>query len=794
MSSGVYTTNELSSFDSSRNPSTELVQMMPKAKSNIVQYKRHTKISMKIIYLISFILVVISLFYPWFLIRSNALESFEQLIDSGLPIRAARLAQIVGTILDQYKMTTNYLSSLYESPQLLDTNYSNILQFVKFAVSTHATYDMKPSSMFIYTENVSFFMVNFRDDSSNYDFYSSVHIDGKYINKKFPSNYDFLNFDPINDGTTVQKIPSPTSPIPLDGRRWANSIFSDNGEYTTVLYSLAPTDGNRTIGMSMQIEKLYKIFDSGTVRKNLRYICMGLDGGVLFQSGIGSVKPVIVDGEPQFPKMADLGSEFWAYVSKIDFKTNIQQLIIFEETEYVARFANITSENQVTHHFILIVEKSKILSKPFFYSAVYIVVLISLLMILFVVAQFCKKRNDEKCKSRLSRQDTQFLPDNEGIESCSTLQHCITQLRSIELLYPEEIILNQVLDKVVANLCEQRHRHFLQKVRPNCGFCNHLISEPISTDFKTDTCFNCWSSMVRHLVDKDTPLVFNSDLCEQNPSQYLMKCFTKIILKENLTFEMIDPDIFLQFIFHFSISLCSDCTMASFVLCDVYNTLTTFFSTWIKNRIDFLIIYFTSMIYFTDSVSIEENLEMDEQTRIQIEALCDNYSRFTRKTEFVLDVFAEYFPGIEDQEIFKYFRKTVSKILLNIQDFNLLDMLGEFRVRIESPDFSVFNDDSDKILFFSALIKFCQFGIYFQDEDTMRTLAEVMDRTIFTPEEIRDRLLVSEFHYEHASKLAYFWLKCFTQFTEMPEKSENLEKTIRHWEGMKSLAMDEEQE
>ena len=249
--------------------------------------------------------------------------------------------------------------------------------------------------------------------------------------------------------------------------------------------------------------------------------------------------------------------------------------------------------------------------------------------------------------------------------------------------------------------------------------------------------------------------------------------------------------MFIQFLFNFSISMCSNCRMASFVLYDVYTTIKTYFKTWIKNKIDFLAIYFTSMIYFIDNESIEENLALNEQTRIQIKALTDDYSKFHRKKEFLLDVFAEFFPGIEEQEVFIYFRSIVSKLLLNIQDFRLFELLGEIRVRIESPDFSVFNDDNDKILFFSALIKLCHFGAYFHEEETMKYLVNIMNQTIFTAEEIEDKLFVSEFHYENSSKLAMLWLKIFTNFVDMNEKVEHLDKSIRYWESLKSHAYEE---
>lgn len=882
---------ELSSLDSVKNTSTDNSQVVPKLKGSIIEYKYRTKVIAQVVYFVSFILISVAIVCPWISIRSDAIKCFNKLFDIGMPNITDYLSRLIGGQLDKYQMITIYLASLYKPPSLITVDDNSVFELIKFSKSTYDFCAIKPVFIFTSKPGEIFYQVCF----SNNDFNLYVrYIEGNQtINKKYPSKYDFQAFNHSIGGSIVDSIPGFQNTLQYEEKKWANIIMElDDGSIDVFTYSLAGDGVSLKVGIGYEIHYLMDTFKSGIPNSYFRYAFMAIDGGVLFDSINGLQSPHYDKFKDihHFPRLNELGVPFWTALSQINY-SKFQNEFVFEEMYYLTRYAYVQSLEEVTYAFLLVIEKDQLLSIPLYKSAVFFIVLIVLIAAISLFAKFLQKRNMERCKAKLSLRDGSLFPENDEIESYSTLQHCITQIRKLELMFPEENSLNHTLDKVVINLTESHPSLNPNKKNVDSLLFSALNTPPKGSNFANENCFHYWRSMIKNilqskaaressynlnlnsnlnsnsifndnLVDIPNPKVseksiaFDANECISNPSQYLMKTFLKLIFDESLLFQIFDPDILLQFIFQFSTNLCFDCVSASFQLLQLHYIITKYFSTWFNNKFDLLIIYFTSIIYYTNVPETyyddnQNEYEEEEENRSDTDnnennnnnnnnnnsdSKSDNksgsksssknsnksrsrshpknksekksddevdgeikysnlmkmsksytkemnllLSKNSQKFDFIIEYFTKFFDGIQDNNSYIYFSSSVKQIFLLIQDFKMFQLLGEFRVRIESPEFSIFTDINDKYLFFSALIKFCQFGVYCQDMEMMQFLVQNINNVVFSHGERENRLLLAEYHFESSSKLATYWLNCFSQFVPMKKEKMNLMETINFW-------------
>lgn len=877
---------DLSSYESgTRNTSTEFSQYIEKSTGSIIQYKRQTSIISQFIYFISFLLVVAALFHPLFSMRNDCISCFNKLFNAGLPTITQHLTQMIENLLDKYQTTPIFYGSLFESPSLIGDTDEYIERFVSFAKLSYELYPIKPLALLFNSTNNIIYQVFFPTvNSSSCELYVQFFEGTQSIQKYYPSGYDFRNFNHSIDGVPVTEIPGMTndfSSLFKSKEKWITKPAFFNNSYHTLLYAnISPVP---SICLILELDTLVNLIQSVLSASYFRFVFMTGNGGVLFDSDLGIVQP----DDGRFLMLNELHSDFWDAVSTLQFN-EFQEQIEINESLYLLHYGYIFSLDEVCYSFLIAVAKDNLMSIPLRKSALYFLFMLLFICGIYTFSQYLMIKNKEKCQHRLERADRSTIMNSYLIDSYSTLHNCIIQLRMLELMYPEEMVLNHVLDKIVQEISGNRYRHFVLKKKANCGFCNYITISQKVTKFKNEKCFDYWKKMFKYILPSDdlsrnlalnddsTPDISNStnqihtskknlsdeielskkndenlqlsslkkndegnlhlsissikrtfddltnsslqigssrklfaeeasefdlDECMKNPSQFLLKTFMKIIMTEGLLFQVFDPDVIFQYVFKFSTMLCSNCLQASFTLHQLHRIIHQYFSIWFTHKFDLFIVYFASMIYYSKIPEIESdnerefqidqqnenhpfietNEEIVEKTKLQLHAINDKYSQNTRKYEFALDVFAECFKGIESNEMFIFFKSSIKQMLANLNDLMMFEVLGEFRVRIESPDFSIFQDDNDKILFCSALIKFSQFGLYYQKEKLMKELAENISITSLTPDERRNRLLVSEFH-TFSIKIAQFWLEAFCQFTPMKFEEENLEKSKHYFE------------
>lgn len=146
---------------------------------------------------------------------------------------------------------------------------------------------------------------------------------------------------------------------------------------------------------------------------------------------------------------------------------------------------------------------------------------------------------------------------------------------------------------------------------------------------------------------------------------------------------------------------------------------------------------------------------------------------------------------------FWYFWKTLKQVMLKICIKNeSFDLLGQMRVRIQSPYIDIHNDYGDKLLFMESVLKLCEFCEYWSPVEVMEKALEIHDSTMFNKDEISDIFFLSSFHLEFCKKVVLPWVKILAIFK--PQAFEdvinNSSNVIEYWTKKKETAQNSAEE
>jgi hypothetical protein len=499
-------------------------------------------------------------------------------------------------------------------------------------------------------------------------------------------------------------------------------------------------------------------------------------------------------GSVSYPPMRTLDSPYWVELAEWlpGLPDNEIGEFSFEEMTYLIIVTNITTSAGFFAKIIFTVKLDSFLVSLYEEETVIAVVEIGSLGMLVFLIRFFAKLNSRWKAGKLRVQDTTRTMLGE-IQNCGPVGKALCILREIQLRWPDKVILNDAIDKIVDTLTQKPNKRFIggENAR-RCSFCSHLLGEasygqPIGIS-QGNRPYEKWRQNLSRsfgiqmtgalsrgaLLSLNRYIELDFDVTLQNPAERLVNVFIALVGEHDLLFDWFDPDSLVKFaVDYIQQDMCRDPLLSYLTMQAFHWMLAGPFHGWIQSKAEILAFFLVAFV-----------LEMRDPPFDPV--LCDAQSRFQVKWQNFLSLLKQSFPFL-DQEAdtvpqVQTLLNTVKRIILTIRDCMLMESIGQLRIRIESGEFTTQADRDDRILFFSNLLKLCAFTPYFlHDVNKMVIASERITAKYFTDEEAADEEFVARFHCEHASRVTKKLLGTFTIFRPLGDIEQDLENTTRYW-------------
>lgn len=224
---------------------------------------------------------------------------------------------------------------------------------------------------------------------------------------------------------------------------------------------------------------------------------------------------------PVYPKLDQLNSSFWVTLSPILYSHKLNEIFEFNyngfdfivtaigvnpfnvgfnalsETSFAPDFHSLPQYN-VTHYFVVCAPIDPSIEEIYRNISLSFVIGIVLILALIILLLFLLKK-EKKWKAKKLKKQTLFTKKTEiNLLSPNTtkeepeidkvgefvsfddglINHSIQKVRDLQLLYPEDAILNRTLDLVVDNLTTRENGKYVLK-HPKCEFCKYLTPKEV---------------------------------------------------------------------------------------------------------------------------------------------------------------------------------------------------------------------------------------------------------------------------------------------------------------------------
>lgn len=588
---------------------------------------------------------------------------------------------------------------------------------------------------------------------------------------------------------------------------------------------------NTTVGSSFFTESLFLILKEKTLTKHFHYIITDYMYNVLIDNEMGAIYPKYFNNKNMaiFPNISDINSSLWNSVEKeiINVPDDVPLLVNVSTTiQYMIIKRVIHTRSRYSFYLIMLIELNEKTSE--IYTSVTQVFLICFILLVFsyFIARFLiiyiKSKRKKKLKSKqefllendfnISKNDkNQYFAVKNNLPFCGTIIDAIEDLRLIQLKNVDDTHLNNMIDSVIEEITRNSDELFNTKFSLNtkkskhsdknfyhlkCLFCSYLVDSnndftvlkdkeiyykkkrekenqkinqilihnlnsnsqniyndecEIKNDFymesKDKFCKNLFS-----LWDIEMKTVLNQKISKEmlstNPHKYLVLKFMKIIQEGNFFFKEFYPDSLLIFILTFTkenIS-CYHCKIKSLKL--LKKLIKNNFKFWIKSKKDIFILFL---------------------------ALILRHSKLKSSNQ-ILNLF-QSFIGCKD----KYFFSLLKVLIDETSSNNVMNIYGQLINRRQSPNFSVFNNPKDLVLFMKALLAFSDFAPYLTKNKENEQCFNEINKSIFSEDEKQNMNLIYDFHFELSKNVVCSWFNLMKSFSSMNEIQTDLYKNVNYW-------------
>ena len=777
-----------------------------KVKENtIIDDKRKIGVVQQSVLLLEILVIFAALVIPFIAVRRVAANVSDFLLKEHLRTRAHGLSSGIGSKLSEVETLSEYLAAVNGETYLMRCEPNLIYYLVSFLtkIADHST--AAPARVVLSQPD---YYSHIEGNSSNLELYVGF-VDGDNMTlKRYNESASMLpDFDYQNQGVFVRSM-SVTDykenffNASQNGTFWENVLYMGNDfpnrphvDANTALF----VNGRLQVivSVSLWVDQLMKGMQHS--REPLvegKYALVDLSGRVLFESDMGVISPVVkyVNARPflRYPTVGQLDDEIWNSAAPVlaDLPDNTIGHFDVGVNEYICISYPIVPRKVNTSHRVYLVLAYDNAKEKVYGSTVYTVsvTVVAVLPILFV-SLWLLQINESKKQERLRKERLDFSANRPEGSDLGVLEKTIRRLRELELLFPEEVVLNKVVDAIVVHLTEKRYHQFGE-----CIVQPHRAT--VSTPANTKEPFGIWKYLSLRMFKLEN-LEFDYDTYAAAPGPMLVKLFVTLLCKHQLIFKEIDPDALITFLVDFTDpTYIRNPVHTAHVLYLVHVLISGPFNYWISDKVELLALFFTafvmdvkmdweSMRCVDDGQQEDAAYQSEHDAMVSIQkqnrVLTDDYFVVERNVEWVMSLLRVDVLLDPQDPVSGHFKSLVRELSFSLSDKMEFELLGEARVRVQSPRFSVQDDVDDRYLFMKCILKLCSYSAYLSKKEEMIKEIVASNIHIMTENELRDDVFVCAFHVEMASKIVRSWLSVFTNFNPLEDMVGNLEHTIKYW-------------
>lgn len=779
-----------------------------KPTNSYVVYKSRIKTIKQIIILLAFLLLIVAIFSPWLISRGRLFISLRFLLNQYISSYAALISSKCKQHFMAFETASDFMSHSSSDIGEITCTTEGVNELIKFWTTAHRYMVIKPMSVLL-SEQTSFCEMRFNNtakDKFTFAFYNES--EDKFMHGKI--FYETTNFsDPnwVEQGEPLSTVlPNNISEILAENKNytfWSNKVSPYSlidAHQMTAITPIYEQNGSLNLvgGYSLSTLKIAEILQSlqSPIKSNFAFMTM--NDGVIFDSLCKSHEPQSFKNHsvPIYPRLNELNNSFWDGIFEIFNKNNFTDYMDtidywYEDEEYLVWLEPIQSKIQQTHKILFTFRTDDFLSDTLIPADIILVLCVLILCILLLIFIKIKRRNDAKTEKKVNKH-IPTIQNEDSLVGCGAIGQAYTKARHLQLMFPDDLILNKIIDNAVLSMTEPNSRYFSVYSSCECEYCKNLpkrvaefypnIPENVYTswkkrhkvDYKHNRHFNCtpWSSFVR------------------NPSKELVKLMIYIIQSDDLLFPEFDPDA-MTFILKNIAMHCIQYPLQTVLnLFWMRKMIHGPFKHWISNKFDLFMLYFCVFvkdIQAMDALNIFDDGSHNDEEEMEYVQNCllifsDEYSKTEHNIGLICHLLKEFIPeSPAGERVTSHFQRMLFDTLFSIEDERMFHVFGQFHIRVESPDFSVANDEADRHLFMKALLKFVSFCPYYEKTEIMEDILQHQNQSIFSPDELGDVTFVASYHVEYMRAVVSRVINLFAMFSPMNDVQSQFNVNMDYW-------------
>ena len=745
-------------------------------RTTIIAYKRHVRVAKNIVYLVAVAVFLLCLILPYAQVYHVCEVIVTKLIDAGLKHRVKVLSNLIGLVMSKIELIAVFWEDMTKYPLNYGLEQDMVQRILFWALDARAALRPSPND-YILCDGMTYLQISMKRDDTFTVYYSLPTADSSIVTiKRYPSTTDFgASWDPETSGETVKTVNVSDLALQVPPNTWVSSDSLLLPSEINELPMLFVAQTNQTyVGLTMSMKDLYDVIMM-TLPSVSTFALLDKDWGVTIVGDIGPIPPLSTgDGGNVYPKLNQINSTTWAGVWEV-LETNPDDetllTIEIDEVFYFMYLTNVSSQLGPNGKLIFVIDHDDLLKKSYIpISSVFVIEVVAMavvFLILFWALKFVQRKLQRKLMDKKP-----LLTANADLKYFGAVGNAIYIIRHLQLMFPEQRTLNNVLDRAVEHIAEQPRKHF-DKVKGgvNCGFCQYLVEKNMMRVKKHRTeeyPYSTWKKSVKKMAEFVPKLLF-SDI-ESNPKKQLMRFMMMVMESRQLLFDFADPDSLLRFVDDFAENHCRDVTYVVMVQRKLYMLLRAHFRYWMFDRLELFALYIAILVG-------EANFEKTKEEKL----FKDRVSRHAFKMQHIVNILRQHFPAIETDSEGVYFLDFLSFLVEALDSKVCFEIMGLLRTRMEVSTFSVTHSKTDRLVFAANLIRLCQFCPYFCEQDEMLKGAEILACKFLSQSERTDEDFVAGFHFVTVRSIVRRLFDIFQTFKPMKEMDENLKASELYW-------------
>jgi len=658
------------------------------------------------VYLVSFVILAVSLFYPWVRSRYSAKEQFRSIYYKNIISHSSAMVEEIVSFLKKYEIAIRFLSNIGDNPQIVTCSVDDISRFINVSKRIRDSIDPSPTRVIWSEEDSIYCHIEWLSyNTSNFSIYIAFKVTGElFILKKYGIDTDFNDFDPFLSGTIIGDYTTQMSELYTNYTNnnmvsWTSPYLfnNDNSNFTQIFgVFMQPRNDNSSrivTSISVNFSFLHESLEDIVSNYSIKYVLLNPSDEVLFENSLGETHFVNISGKTLFfPKLNELDDSLWEHVNGLlpNLTDGTVYDVTYNDSSYLLLSSLISIRNTTHFNLIVVIDLGQEIESVFLSTTIVFVSCIIVIFCTFIIMCFINVQKNKSVEPKI-----QETPLPESLVFDSVLLKLIFRLRRIQLALPDDQSINKQIDSSISQLTLNPEQIFsIECIKGSDDYLSNVLSFGSfdSCPYVDQKVYSYFSQLVLSKVGNYPnlgKLDFDYRYHQSLPINSFVKLALSYIDSHSIYMDEIDPSLFLLFLNHIAKKHLSFLLEASENIVGVSYFSLGPFSSYFKSPLEHLSVMFSILIMSLYRFENESMFFGDE-------AILSMQIR-----DFFLD-FHLFIPNT-NSIIMKYLHVTSSSILESTLLSKQLSFIGEIMTVSQGPDFSIENY-SHRILIFKAIV------------------------------------------------------------------------------------------